>query len=1195
MNRKMKLLTFVLGICIVLLSITALSGFAAEIVTSGSCGTNVTYTIDSDGVLTISGSGDMADYTAPYRTPWFSQRSDIKTVVIEDGVTSIGNYAFDYCSSLKSITLPDSITSIGDSAFDYCSSLKSITLPDSVTSIGEDAFAGCDSLTSISIPDSVTSIGNSAFSDCSSLASITLPEGVTSIGNHAFYRCDSLTSISIPDSVTSIGYDAFYDCIGLKKVCTNDIAAWCAIEFSDQNANPLRYANGLYLNEEIVTNLVIPEGVTSIGAYAFYNCDSLTSITIPDSITSIGEDAFYWCGSLKCVAYAGNETQKSNISIGSSNDSLTRATWFYNATGIFEQDGIDYVLYDTYAMVFDADTSISGDVVISEEVQGVPVTSIGAEAFEDCDNLISITLPDSITSIGAYAFRYCGSLKYVAYAGNETQKNQIGIGEYNYDLSDAKWLYNTTHITGIFEQDGIDYVLCDTYAYAVAFATDTSISGDVVISEEVLGVPVTSIGAEAFEDCDNLISISIPDSITSIGKYAFRYCYSLNEVYISDLAAWCAIAFESYSENPLCYAEKMYLNGVPVTDLVIPEGVTSIGAYAFYNCDSLTSITIPDSVTSIGSYAFYGCSGPACIILPDSVTELESNAFSGVRAVYVPASVLICGELGASRIYYAGTDTAWAMLNLSNPQNIKNGCCNAVMEGEYVHDGNGTLYGYLGAKTDVVIPSVLGGKRITKIDSYAFCNTMVEKVTVPEGVLSVGDYAFGTRTLKALRLPASLTSIGYDICGGYFSGNYYVPIVLYSSTEAAWQQMNKGSNSYMKVVPVPYKKVTNADGTWYYNDGTILAYEGNAQNLVVPAGFGTQKITQIGKRAFLYNPSLKLLRIPDGIRTVGNDAFENCKALMAVELPANAEVETFAFYGCRSLTAVFCRGESFTKASNSFSSEPVFLYNSQFYVLSYAPGADAEFSAEMPVLKAKGAAIKLADSVPVKTGHAFKGWATVENGEVVYQPGEIYTTDADVTLYAVWEKTAISLEAVRAEAGTQAEIRVSLTGQAKLSSLQFELVYDASALGIVDFENGTLFDAEKISLTQVEDGRVRVTCSSAGDLTAQGILMTLLVDINAEAALQLYEIEIENVSAGGVEFATDNGSVDLRPYTVGDINNDHFINIKDAILLAQYLAEWDVSVIAFAADCNGDGAVNIKDAILLAQYLAEWDVVLRKK
>ena len=246
----------------------AITANAAEIVDSGSCGAegdNVTWTLDSEGTLTISGEGAMNDYVSNYNTPWSSLKYE--NVVIENGITSIGEKAFSFCYALTSISLPDSVTSIGNSAFSFCDNLTTITIPDSVTSIGEKAFYDCPSLESITIPDSVTSIGEKAFFDCSSLESITIPDGVTSIPNSAFFGCNKLKSVKIPDSVTSIGEEAFESCTNLQSIN-------------------------------------IPNSVTSIGAGAFLLCQNLTSISIPSSVLTIENETFGYCSNLTTLNIA---------------------------------------------------------------------------------------------------------------------------------------------------------------------------------------------------------------------------------------------------------------------------------------------------------------------------------------------------------------------------------------------------------------------------------------------------------------------------------------------------------------------------------------------------------------------------------------------------------------------------------------------------------------------------------------------------------------------------------------------------------------------------------------------------------------------------------------------------------------------------------------------------------------------------
>lgn len=268
------------------------NAIAASVASSGNCGdsgSNVTWLLDDNGTLTISGSGKIEDYRSDIDQPWYSNRSDITSVVIEPGVTSIGSLAFYKCSNLTSITIPSGLTSIGEMAFFYCSALTSVTIPNGVISIGNFAFGSCTGLKSITIPSSVTSIENNIFQDCTGLTNITvdssnpsfcsesgvlfnkdkttliycprrktgsytIPDGVTAIGDYAFYYCSGLTSVTIPSSVTSIGGSAFQHCTGL-------------------------------------TSITIPNSVTSIVNLAFWDCDSLTIVYIPSGVNFVPDES----------------------------------------------------------------------------------------------------------------------------------------------------------------------------------------------------------------------------------------------------------------------------------------------------------------------------------------------------------------------------------------------------------------------------------------------------------------------------------------------------------------------------------------------------------------------------------------------------------------------------------------------------------------------------------------------------------------------------------------------------------------------------------------------------------------------------------------------------------------------------------------------------------------------------------------
>ena len=261
-------------------------GTTGDVIGSGNCGANganVTWKLTSDGTLTISGTGKMADYEWE-GTPWYDLRSQVKKAIIKNGVTSIGGYAFYDCNRLTSVTIPNSVTSIGDKAFGFCKALTDVTIPNSVTTIGEWAFASCEALTSVTIPGSVTTIGDYAFQRCTSLTSVTIPNSVTTIGNGAFDFCAALTSVTIPGSVTSIGNWAFIGCTSLTSVTIpNSVTT---------------IGDGAFEGCTSLTSVTIPDSVTTIGARAFEGCTSLTSVTIPDSVTFIGVTAFKGCSAL---------------------------------------------------------------------------------------------------------------------------------------------------------------------------------------------------------------------------------------------------------------------------------------------------------------------------------------------------------------------------------------------------------------------------------------------------------------------------------------------------------------------------------------------------------------------------------------------------------------------------------------------------------------------------------------------------------------------------------------------------------------------------------------------------------------------------------------------------------------------------------------------------------------------------------
>jgi len=392
--------------------------------TSGTCGPNLTWSYSiPERTLTISGYGDMTNFDINGNTvPWSSLTMLMNTVVLPEGITSIGTGAFIFCGNITSVNIPNSVTSIGDRAFDGCSKLPSISLPEGLIAIGYSAFSGCSSLRSITIPATVTNIGEKAFSSCNGLKSITcLAPQPPALGADVFLRVNKFTPVCVPRSsrylyATASQWCEFYRIVGMDNTCGPNLT-WAfqdsvltisgtgaMYNYSVKDSVPWQ---ALYTNE--IASVVIQDGVSDIGPYVFCDCENLHSVSIPATVTTIGKEAFAFCRKLTSVNLPDSMT-------GIGEDAFECCS---GLTSIAIPQGVTAISPATFYSCSNLTSVTIPDSVIS----------IGDYAFADCGGLASVSLPPALKSIGKYAFRGCSGLTSITIPEKVTS-----IGNYCFNV-----------------------------------------------------------------------------------------------------------------------------------------------------------------------------------------------------------------------------------------------------------------------------------------------------------------------------------------------------------------------------------------------------------------------------------------------------------------------------------------------------------------------------------------------------------------------------------------------------------------------------------------------------------------------------------------------------------------------------------------------------------------------------------------
>ncbi len=841
----------------------------ANAATSGTCGKSLTWTLDDEGILTISGTGAMKHYDSGEEVPWYSSRANIKEIIIEAGATNVGSYAFSDCVSLINVTLPDGIKSINYYSFYNCSALESIAIPDTVKIIGsygfkncttlktviigansnleavyEGAFSGCVMLSSITLPSCVEDIEEEVFQDCSSLMSITIPASIRILENSVFQGCSALQSVSFRENseLIKIEKSAFRDCASLTSI---------SLPSSMENIG-----ESAFRNCSALTSIDLPTSISSIGDYAFYECVSLVSITIPSMMTSIKERTFYGCTSLTSITipdgitiieYGAFEkcTSLNSVSMPTSVTSVDSAAFMECTTlkTIYVPDTVEYIgmyAFDDTAYYNDQNNWKNGVLYINNHlIKAIDLS--GAYSVKDgtktiasyafwCPALISINLPDSTEFVNYAAFDGCPLL------------SSINVSEKNVAFSSADGvLYNKSKTTLLYYSRG---------------KTDSSF---------IVPKSVTCIGESAFCNCDKLCSIIITENILSIEYAAFMNCTNLRSV----------IFFKNSKLTSI--GQDAFYSCTSLHSISIPSNVTRIESYAFGGCSSLTSVSMLNNVTHIGNAAFYSCYSMTSVAIPETVTFIGTSAFGE------------CSSL--TDVYYGGSSEQWKKVAKGSGNWYLTGVENFHYNSNYLptteagNCGENLIY----ILDDDGILTIFG---IGSMDDYSDENPApwsanskyIKKVVIEDGVNNIGNYAFAFCTLlTSIVIPDSVLNIGNSaFCFCASLPSIVIPDSVTGIGDSAFYVCTKLAKITVSDANANY--CSDVDGVLFNKEKTLLIQYpvGNAKtSYIIP-----NSVTSIADAAFYNSNSLTLITIPASVNNIGNNAFASCTTLTEIIVSA---------------------------------------------------------------------------------------------------------------------------------------------------------------------------------------------------------------------------------------------------------------------------------------------------------------------